>query len=55
VLVWVIVSHQDWLDDEFENVDALLEDPLLGRQWLLQMGRAASKAGLAIQYCMALW
>jgi len=48
------VYEQDWLNDEFDNVDALRQDAQLGRQWLLQMGRAADKYGLTIQYCMSL-
>ena len=45
---------QDWLNDVTENMYAVQEDAQFGRQWLLQMGRAADKNNLAIQYCMSL-
>jgi hypothetical protein len=48
------VYEQDWLDVEFDELNALLESPTLGRQWLLQMGQAAEKNGLTVQYCMSL-
>ena len=45
------VYEQDWLYNEFaQKVGALQTDPTLGRTWLLQMGRAAEKHGLSIQY-----
>jgi hypothetical protein len=47
------VYEQDWLFNEFyEYVGAMLESVSLGRTWLLQMGRAATKNDLTIQYCM---
>ena len=52
--MWLLLPVQDWLNVEFDNVDALQQDAQLGRQWLLQMGRAADKYGLTIQYCMSL-
>jgi len=50
----LVVYEQDWLNDEFDNVDALRQDAQLGRQWLMQMGKAADKYGITIQYCMSL-
>lgn len=47
------VYEQDWLDDEFDDIPALLSDVTLGRQWLMQMGSAAARNGLTIQYCMS--
>jgi hypothetical protein len=46
---------QDWLDDEFNDVDALTQDAQLGRMWLMQMGKGADKSGITIQYCMSYW
>jgi hypothetical protein len=47
------VYEQDWLHNEWEGLHATLQSATLSREWLLQMGRAASKSGLKIQYCMA--
>ena len=47
------VYEQDWLFSESMKVGALSSSPTLAREWLLQMGRAAARAGLSIQYCMA--
>lgn len=47
------VYEQDWLYNEFYvYVSDLLKSVSLGRTWLLQMGLAAEKNGLTIQYCM---
>lgn len=46
--------EQDWLDIAFNFMDALHSDINLGREWLLQMGRAADKNGISIQYCMSM-
>ena len=32
----------------------LTQSATLGREWLMQMGRAATNAGMSIQYCMDL-
>jgi hypothetical protein len=48
------VYEQDWLFTEYVGTNATLESATLPRQWLMQMGRAAEKADLVIQYCM-LW
>ena len=47
------VYEQDWLHNEWEGLHATLQSATLGRTWLLQMGLAASKSNLTIQYCMA--
>jgi hypothetical protein len=47
------VYEQDWLHNEWEGLDATLQSATLARDWLTQMGAAASKHGLSIQYCMA--
>lgn len=49
----LIVYEQDWLNEQFDEMDATVSDLTLGRQWLLQMGKGAAKNGLTIQYCMA--
>jgi hypothetical protein len=47
------VYEQDWLFNEYyEYMSEMMSSLTLGRMWLLQMGRAASKFGLSIQYCM---
>eukprot|EP00730_Choanoeca_flexa_P001442 TRINITY_DN10639_c0_g1_i1.p1 TRINITY_DN10639_c0_g1~~TRINITY_DN10639_c0_g1_i1.p1 ORF type:complete len:746 (+),score=195.33 TRINITY_DN10639_c0_g1_i1:3-2240(+) len=45
--------EQDWLDDEFDHVTLMHKDVNLARQWLMQMGRAATTQGQTIQYCMS--
>lgn len=37
-----------------EHIDALQSDLSLGTRWLSQMGEAAHRYGLTIQYCMSL-
>lgn len=49
----LVVYEQDWLDTEYDNLRALTTNVTLARQWLMQMGRAAEKNGLSIQYCMS--
>jgi hypothetical protein len=41
------------LHNQFLLMDATITSLTLGRQWLLQMGRAAQKHGIRLQYCMA--
>ncbi|XP_070576646.1 uncharacterized protein [Ptychodera flava] len=48
----LIVYEQDWLDQQFGNMRATTSDVKVGRTWLLQMGRGASKNDMTIQYCM---
>lgn len=51
---WGLYTYeQDWLDVEFQEMNALYQNATLGRTWLQQMGAAAAKNGLTIQYCMA--
>jgi hypothetical protein len=47
------VYEQDWLFNEFEGVPLLTQNATAGRNWLLQMGRAAETAGITIQLSMA--
>jgi len=49
------VYEQDWLDIEMEKMAVLRTSATMGREWLLQMGRAAAEHGLTVQYCMAYW
>ncbi|KAK3784670.1 hypothetical protein RRG08_017133 [Elysia crispata] len=42
---------QDWLNKQPDWSRALLCDLFLGRRWLMQMGGAAEKFGISIQYC----
>ena len=44
------VYEQDWLDTTWDNLQALQTNITLGRDWLLQMGRAAAAVGVNIQY-----
>eukprot|EP01060_Flectonema_neradi_P010608 TRINITY_DN17704_c0_g1_i1.p1 TRINITY_DN17704_c0_g1~~TRINITY_DN17704_c0_g1_i1.p1 ORF type:complete len:749 (+),score=118.91 TRINITY_DN17704_c0_g1_i1:117-2363(+) len=44
--------EQDWLFNEFRNVPLIYETTTWGRKWLMQMGEAASKHNINIQYCM---
>ena len=47
------VYEQDWLYNEFNGVPMLTRNATMARTWLMQMGEAAQKNGLTIQYCMA--
>ena len=38
---------------EFDKTAQFTEDLTLGRMWLRQMGNAASKNGMTVQYCMS--
>ena len=38
---------------EFDYIAAMYSDVTLGHTWLTQMGRAAEKYGVTIQYCMS--
>ncbi|XP_071835064.1 uncharacterized protein [Apostichopus japonicus] len=44
--------EQDWLNDEFEDMKCTLENVTVARKWLLDMGNAALRNNLTIQYCM---
>ena len=37
-----------------ETIDQLQTDLFLGEKWLKQMGEAASRHGITLQYCMDL-
>jgi hypothetical protein len=51
---WGLYTYeQDWLDREFDGLKQLTENATLGRTWLMQMGTAAAKHSLTIQYCMS--
>ena len=46
--------EQDWLYIEFVGVNnTLLKSASLGREWMLQMGRATNAHALGLQLCMA--
>ena len=46
--------EQDWLYTEFVGVNGvLLESATMGREWMLQMGRATHEQNLGLQLCMA--
>ena len=46
-----LLFFQDWLNKQTDWSRALLSDLFLGRRWLMQMGGAAEKFGISIQYC----
>jgi len=48
----LIVYEQDWLHNEFEAMGVLYQNLTLADTWLLEMGLAAERAGLTVQYCM---
>ncbi|MHA1378451.1 MAG: hypothetical protein ACTSRG_08720, partial [Candidatus Helarchaeota archaeon] len=45
--------EQDWMNNQFKKFKYLRNDVEHARSWLLQMGQAAAKQGITIQYCMA--
>jgi len=47
------VYEQDWLHNEFERLDAPLESATAARAWLLEMGAAAGRRDVYVQYCMS--
>mgnify|MGYP007045516613 CR=1 FL=1 len=49
----MVTYEQDWMDAQHERFPPLLRSATLGRQWLTQMGDAAGKQGVSLQYCMA--
>ncbi|KAI0227999.1 hypothetical protein LSAT2_021487 [Lamellibrachia satsuma] len=54
-LQWgMVVYEQDFLNVQSEKILPLYTDLSLGQQWLQQMGEAASRYGIQLQYCMAL-
>ena len=40
------------LHNEWEGLNATLSSATLSTDWLRQMGAAATKAGVTVQYCM---
>mmetsp|Transcript_80981 Transcript_80981/g.185386 ORF Transcript_80981/g.185386 Transcript_80981/m.185386 type:complete len:654 (+) Transcript_80981:2248-4209(+) len=44
--------QQDWLDTEYQFLNITRTDVDIARRWLVQMGDAASKHGVYVQYCM---
>ena len=52
---WGVVTYeQDWLNYQTLRLSPLHTDTRLAARWLLQMGAAASRHHVTIQYCMAL-
>lgn len=52
---WGLLTYeQDWLNHQTLDYTPLLTDVDFGRTWLLQMGQAAQKFNITIQYCMSL-
>ena len=49
----LFMYEQDWLDTEYDNVVHLNVNATAARTWLLQMGTAAARNDLTIQYCMS--
>nr|XP_006815625.1 PREDICTED: uncharacterized protein LOC102804514 [Saccoglossus kowalevskii] len=46
------VYEQDWLNQQIDEMHITQSDVTIGRTWLMQMGKGASKNGMTIQYCM---
>lgn len=44
---------QDWLNDQFNNMNATTNNVYVARDWLMQMGEGALRNGMTIQYCMS--
>ena len=52
---WLMATYeQDFLTATYENTKALQRTPGLARRWLKAMNEGAERAGVTIQYCMAL-
>jgi hypothetical protein len=49
----LFMYEQDWLDTEYDNVRHLNFNASAARTWLLQMGTAAERNHVTIQYCMS--
>ncbi|KAJ1458189.1 hypothetical protein M885DRAFT_95114 [Pelagophyceae sp. CCMP2097] len=47
------VYEQDWLYNEFVALKATKASATLARRWLMQMGQAAARHDVTIQYCMS--
>ena len=49
----LFMYEQDWLDTEYDNMKFLNYNASAARTWLMQMGTAAARNDLTIQYCMS--
>jgi hypothetical protein len=47
------VYEQDWLNVQTQSMNLTLQNVEAARTWLVQMGNAARRNGLPIQYCMS--
>eukprot|EP00659_Diplonema_papillatum_P007521 gene7521-11520_t len=53
--VWGLATYeQDWLNDEFNWLNCTRSSPTVAKNWLRQMGAAARKNDVHVQYCMSL-
>ncbi|KAK7102304.1 hypothetical protein V1264_020541 [Littorina saxatilis] len=51
---WGLLTYeQDWLNVEFDSVQALHTDVTMGDTWLTQMASAAVQNKMTVQYCMS--
>jgi len=50
-----VIYEQDWLINQFNDMNATQQSVDQARDWLMQMGSSAQKYDLTIQYCMPLW
>jgi len=48
----LMLYEQDWMNVQFDQMDATTSSLTLGHDWLIQMGRAAQANRINIQYCM---
>lgn len=52
---WGLSTYeQDWLNHQTFDFSPLMTDLSLGKRWLTQMGNAALKYNITLQYCMSL-
>jgi hypothetical protein len=49
-----IITIKDWLNHQTLDFTPLITDISLGQRWLKQMGNAAKKNNMSLQYCMSL-
>ncbi|KAK6165978.1 hypothetical protein SNE40_022777 [Patella caerulea] len=49
----LMVYEQDFLNTNFDSINATVSDVVSGKTWLMEMGNAARKNGLTLQYCMS--
>ena len=49
----IVVYEQDWLYNEFNDLQCVQESASLARQWMMQIGEACQVHGLTIQLCMS--